>query len=138
MQGSRADKVVESIKEEISNIVDREIKDPRIGFVTITHVELKDDLRYAKVFFSKMGTQDEKKKALKGLESATGFIRKLVAERLDLRYAPEIVFKLDESAEYSQHIEDVLKKIKEQESPPKADSPTAKKPEKTDVDKEGN
>lgn len=127
MQGSRSDKVAESIKEEISKIVDREIKDPRIGFVTITHVELKDNLRYAKVFFSKMGNQDEKDKALKGLENATGFIRKLVAERIELRYAPEIVFKLDESAEYSQHIEDILKKIKEQS-----------KAEKTDVDKEGN
>ena len=124
MQGPRSDKVAEIIKEEVSKIVDGELKDPRVGFVTIVRVELKDDLRYARIYFSKMGTQEEKEKALEGLEKATGFIRKLLAERVNLRYAPEVIFKLDESAEYSQHIEDVLKKIKETES---------KKTEKTDV-----
>lgn len=125
MQGSRADKVGEQIKMEVSMIVEKEIKDPRIGFVTIIYVEIKDDLRFARIYFSKMGTVEEKQKALEGLESASGFIRKLIGERIPLRYVPEIVFKLDESAEYSQHIEDILKQIKE-------------KSENKNVDKQGN
>lgn len=116
MHGSRADKVAGAIQEEVSNILQKEIKDPRVGFVTIMRVEVADDLRFAKIYFSKIGSPEEKKKAFAGLKKATGFIRKNLAQRINLRYAPEIVFKLDESAEYSQHIEELLKKIKEEKT----------------------
>ena len=112
---ARKEKVQDAIQEEICDILLNELKDPRIGFVTITGVEMSDDLRYAKVFFSVLGKEEEKKKTRAALDSALGFIRTLVAERIQLRYAPEIVFKEDNSSEYSSHIQKVLDKIKELE-----------------------
>ncbi len=110
---SRRDKVAEAMKREISLIVHDELSDPRLGFVTITRVELTPDLRYAKVFYSVLGKEEEYKKSKEALDSSLGFIRKLVAERIDLRYATELVFKEDHSTEYSVRIEEILNEIKE-------------------------
>ena len=107
----RAQKVGELILEEISNILLREIEDPRIGFVTITHVTVSDDLRYAKVFVSVMGEDEEKKNSLEGLQSASGFMRKKLGARLQLRCVPELVFKLDDSMEESSKILTILSKL---------------------------
>lgn len=114
---SRKEKVQDAIQREICDIFQNELKDPRIGFVTITRVEMSDDLRYAKVFFSVLGKDEEKKKTVEALDSAIGFIRTLVAERVQLRFAPELTFKLDESIEYSSHIQKLLDEIKELKSP---------------------
>ena len=108
----RAQKVGELILEEVSNILLREIQDPRIGFVTITHVKVSDDLRYAKVFVSVMGEDEEKKNSLEGLQSASGFMRKKLGARLQLRCVPELVFKLDDSMEKSAKILTILSKLK--------------------------
>ena len=107
----RAQKVGELILEEVSNILLREIQDPRIGFVTITHVKVSDDLRYAKVFVSVMGEEEEKKNSLEGLQSASGFIRKKLGARLQLRCVPELVFSLDDSMEKSAKILTILSKL---------------------------
>jgi len=110
---SRKERVQIALQKEICDILQNKLKDPRIGFVTITGVEMSDDLRYAKIFFSILGKDEDKKKTIKALDSALGFIRALVAQRIQLRFAPEIVFKLDESVEYSSHIQKLLDEIKE-------------------------
>lgn len=120
---SRQDKVQEAIKKEVSLIIQNELNDPRMGFVTITSVEITKDLRYAKVFYSVLGKEEDHKKTDKALNSALGFIRKLVAERIQLRFAPEIVFREDHSSEYSVRIEEVLNEIKELEKPAKQVDP---------------
>lgn len=111
----RAQRVGELILEDISNILQREISDPRIGFVTLTKVMVTDDLRNAKVFVSVMGSEEEKKKSLEGLISASGFIRKKLSNRLDLRYVPEIVFKLDNSMEKGAKILTILSNLEKKE-----------------------
>lgn len=103
--------MAEAIKEEVSLIIQKEVKDPRIGFLTVTAVELSNDLRHAKIFISVYGGQEEKSKALKGLQSATRFIRREVGRRVKLRYTPEIIFKWDESVEKGAHIDDLLRQI---------------------------
>ena len=115
MRHSRADRVQERLKEEISKILEYELKDPRIGMITITRAEMTGDLRFARVYYSVMGDEKKKENAQKGLESATGFIKKLIGERIRLKFLPDIVFKYDDSLEYAQHISEVLEKIKEQQ-----------------------
>jgi ribosome-binding factor A len=130
---ARQDKVSEAIKQEISNIIQTELKDPRIGFITVTSVEITHDLRYAKVFFSVLGKEEEHEKTKEALDSALGFIRRLIAQRIRLRFAPEISFREDRSAEYSIEIQEALDEIKKL-SPP---APEAKevKPRKKRVKK---
>jgi ribosome-binding factor A len=110
---SRKEKVQDAIQKEVSNIIANELKDPRLGFVTVTSVEISPDLRYAKVFYSVLGKEEDHKKSHEALDSALKFIRKLVAERIQLRFAPEIVFKEDKSSEYSSRIQEVLDEIKQ-------------------------
>lgn len=110
---SRHDRVAEAIKKEASIIIHDKLKDPRLGFVTVTGVELSADLRYAKIFFSVLGKEEDRKKTKAALDSALGFVRKLIAERINLQFAPEIAFVEDNSVEYSVRIEEVLNEIKE-------------------------
>ncbi len=100
------------IQKEISEILMRSIKDPRIGFVTITRVSVTDDCRLARVYFSIMGTDEERKQSLNGLDSAKGFIRKELGSRIRLRYTPELIFLFDPSIEYAIHIEEVIQQIR--------------------------
>ena len=110
---SRQDKVAEAIRQEASVIIHDKLKDPRLGFVTITSVQVTPDLRYAKISFSVLGNEEAYKKTKDALDSAVGYVRKLVAQRLNLRFAPEIAFYEDRSTEYSVRIEEVLNEIKE-------------------------
>jgi len=112
---SRAEKVAEAIRQEVSTIIHDELNDPRLGFVTIIRVELSADLRNATIFFSVLGSDEAHVKTLKALESALGLIRKLVTKRLGLRFAPEIIFRVDRSSEYSVRIEEVLNEIHQKE-----------------------
>lgn len=116
---SRAERVAQALKKEISNIIQNELKDPRIGFVTVTRVELTADLRYAKIFFSVLGDEKEQTKTRVALENATGFIRRLIAQRISLRFVPEVRFIHDRSCEYSIQIQRELKKIEELYGPKK-------------------
>ena len=120
----RPERVQEALRQEISKIALEEIKDPRIGFLTITKVDLTKDLRYAKVYFSVLGGAKEKALALKGLNSAKGYIKGMVADRISLRLVPEISFRIDESIEHTMEIYELLKK--------------AKKKDKSEPDAEGN
>lgn len=112
--GQRPERVQEALRQEISRIVHNEIKDPRLGFITITGVELTKDLRYAKIFFSVLGEEKDKKLALKGLNSAKGYIKGLISDRIKLRYMPEIEFKIDETLEHTRKIYDLLEKLKKE------------------------
>jgi ribosome-binding factor A len=109
---SRVEKVAEAIREEASVILHEEIKDPRLGFITVTRVELSKDLQNATIFFSVLGKDEDYKKTKEALDSALGFIRKELAERINLRFAPEIIFREDRSSEYSVRIQEVLDEIK--------------------------
>ena len=111
MEGKRSEKVADLIQKEISQMLVKSIKDPRIGFVTITKVTVSDDCRFAKVFFSVAGTLEERESSGKGLESAKGYVRKELGRRLRLRYTPEIVFQFDPSIEYAIHMEEVIRNI---------------------------
>lgn len=108
----RVERVTQAIKRELSNIIHDELKDPRIGFVTLTRVELTKDLRIAKIYYSVLGSDKEKKNSSIALESAKGFMRRLIGERIDLRFIPELIFKEDRSIEYSIYIEQELEKLK--------------------------
>jgi ribosome-binding factor A len=112
--GLRHQKVVAALKREISNIIHDELKDSRLGFVTVMRVDLTPDLRYAKIYFSVLGQEKQQKKTQEALQSAKPFIRRLVGQRVKLRFVPEITFKLDRSTEYSIKIEQALDRIKEQ------------------------
>jgi len=109
---SRKDKVKEELKREISSILHEKIKDPRLGFLTVVDVELSVDLQYAKVYYSVLGSPQEQKDTQAILDGARGFIRKLIAERLKLRFVPEISFILDNSADNSLRIQQILDDIK--------------------------
>lgn len=110
---SRIERATQAFRKEISNIIHNELKDPRIGFVTVTRVEVTADLRYAKIFFSVLGTEKQQKETQEALDSGSGFIRRLLAQRIRLRFVPEIRFIQDKSSEYSIHIQQELDKIKD-------------------------
>ena len=110
---SRHERVEEAIKKEVSLIIHDELKDPRVGFVTITRVELSADLRNAKIFYRVLGKEDSCKKTKIALDSAVGYIRSLVAQRINMRFATELLFQEDHSTEYSVKIQEVLNKINE-------------------------
>lgn len=108
----RPERVGEAIKEEISDILRNEIKDPRIGFVSVVEVEVSPDLRHAKVYVSVLGDEEARVQSLKGLESATGFIRSEIGRRIRLRHTPEILFRLDKSIEHGVKIARLLNEIR--------------------------
>ncbi|HTZ11571.1 MAG TPA: 30S ribosome-binding factor RbfA [Candidatus Margulisiibacteriota bacterium] len=124
---SRQERVAEAIKKEVSLIIHDELKDPRLGFVTITGVDISQDLRHAKILFSVLGKEEEHKKTQEALDSALGFIRRLLAQRVRLMFAPEIIFREDKSSEYSVRIEEVLNEIKEQDGLKKSNRRNKKK-----------
>jgi ribosome-binding factor A len=107
----RSDKVAEAIHEIVSGLLIKGIKDPRIGFVTITGVKVADDLHSAKVFFTVVGDETALKNSQAGLQSAAGFIRKEIGKNLRMRYVPELFFRFDESLERANTIERLLKQI---------------------------
>ena len=107
----RIEKLQELIKQEMSKMLLKEIKDPRIGFVTVTDVEMTGDLREAKIYVSVMGSEEQIKSSLEGLNSALGFIRREIGQRVRLRFTPEISFALDTSLDYGDHIQKLLLQV---------------------------
>ena len=111
MEGKRSEKVADLIQKEISQMLVKSIKDPRIGFVTITRVNVSEDCRFAKIYFSVAGNLEEKERSIKGLESAKGYVRRELGRRIRLRYTPDIVFQFDPSIEYAIHMEELIQSI---------------------------
>lgn len=93
----RQEKLGELIAVELSDLMRTRLKDPRVGFASITHVEVSGDFRHAKIFVSVMGSPEDQAATMKGLKHASGYLRHELAERITLRYMPELVFKLDTS-----------------------------------------
>ena len=116
MSQLRVEKVQELMKQEISQIIQRELKDPRIGFVTVTSVECTGDFREAKIYVSLMGSEQQVKDSWAGLNRGLGFIRREIGKRIRLRFTPELTFELDKSLDYSAHIQELLLKIKADEA----------------------
>jgi ribosome-binding factor A len=115
MEGKRSEKVADLIHKEVSEMLMKTVKDPRIGFVTITRVAVSEDCRSAKVYFSVAGTLEERERSTQGLSSAKGYVRKELGRRIRLRYTPEIIFKFDPSIEYAIHIGEVIRHLKKDE-----------------------
>lgn len=113
MSNIRANRVAEEIKKEVSDILAQKIKDPRIGFVTITDVEVTGDLQHAKIYFSVLGDEEKKEETLVGLAKANGFIRSEIGQRIRLRKIPEITFLFDKAHEHGTRIESILRDLKE-------------------------
>lgn len=115
MGNLRPSRVAEEIKKEVSVIIPRDIKDPRVGFVTVTAVEVTNDLRYAKVYVSVLGGSEDEEQSLTALNNAKGLVRSAVGKRIRLRVAPEITFVLDKSFENAKRIGELLAKVKEED-----------------------
>ncbi|MCH6267079.1 MULTISPECIES: 30S ribosome-binding factor RbfA [Neobacillus] len=113
----RPNRVGEQMKKELSDIIGRKIKDPRIGFVTVTDVQVTGDLQQAKVFISVLGDDEQRENTLKGLAKAKGFIRSEIGHRIRLRKTPEIIFEFDESIDYGNRIETLLHDLHSDGSP---------------------
>lgn len=108
----RISRINDEILKELSQIIRGELKDPRIGSMTsVVRVETTPDLKYCKVYVSVLGADEEKENVMKGLKNASGFIRRQIAQRINLRFTPEFTFKLDESAEYAIHMEQLISQI---------------------------
>jgi|SRR5690625_2695607 len=110
MSNIRANRVAEEIKKEMGDIVTRKLKDPRIGFVTITDVEVTGDLQQATIYISVL-EKDQKEATLVGLSKANGFIRSEIGKRIQLRKTPEITFEFDEALERGTRIEEILRDL---------------------------
>ena len=111
----RANRVGEQMKKELGEIIGRKIKDPRIGFVTVTDVQVTGDLQQATVYISVLGDENQRENTLLGLAKAKGFIRSEIGQRIRLRKTPEITFEFDESIGYGNRIDTLLHQIKNDE-----------------------
>ncbi|WP_337103016.1 30S ribosome-binding factor RbfA [Paenibacillus sp. YIM B09110] len=107
----RVGRVSEQIKKELSQIIQMELKDPRIGFITVTGVETTSDLSQAKVYLSVLGSEEQKEETLKAIARGTGFLRSELGKRMKLRHTPVLLFKFDSSIEYGSRIESLLDDI---------------------------
>jgi ribosome-binding factor A len=114
MEGKRSERVADLVRKEISEMLVRTIKDPRIGFVTITRVTVTDDCRSARIYYSVVGSPDEREQSLEGLNSAKGYIRRELGHRMKLKYTPEIVFQFDPSVEYAVHMGELIHHLQEE------------------------
>lgn len=116
MSQLRTEKVQEFIKQELSKIILTELKDPRIGFVTVTKVEATGDLRAAKVFVTLMGSDEQKAASWQALQKAVGHLRAEIGKRIHLRFTPELSLHIDEALEHSARINELLAKLKQEEA----------------------
>lgn len=117
--------VGELLKEELTDIIRREVKDPRVGFMSIMNVDVTTDLRSARVYVSVLGTDEERSNNLDALRSAAKFIRFHLKPRLRMRQIPDLDFRDDRSMEYAEQISAALKQIKSMQTPPSFDGPAS-------------
>lgn len=122
MTTQRQERVAHMLREEISRIIHRELKDPRIGMVSITEVELTPDLRHARVFVSVFGGEEQSRATFEVLDRAAGFVRSELAKRVRMRYVPELQFRPDDSFARGARISALLEQVK-RESAPLAEDP---------------
>jgi ribosome-binding factor A len=109
----RVERVSQEIRDEIATMIGRELKDPRIGFVTVTRVDLTPDLRFARVYVSVLGDKAQQDKSLEGLKQATGFVRREVGRRLRMRLTPEVQFIYDKGVDATARVAHLLDEVKD-------------------------
>lgn len=117
MNNKRINRISEEIKKVLSEILLNGLKDPRVtSMTTVTEVKVTRDLSYANVYISVLGNKKEKEESLKGLQNAKGFLRSEIGKKIDLRHVPEPVFHLDETLEHASRIEQLIKKVKQEDN----------------------
>jgi ribosome-binding factor A len=126
---SRMDRINDLLQEEIARLLQREIKDPRIGFVSVIKVKTNKDLKSARVYISVYGEEEVQEQALQGLASAAGYIRSQLFRALSLKTVPKLTFVLDESIAYSARISSLLQELDQQEEISPQDSYEEEEPE---------
>jgi ribosome-binding factor A len=117
----RTERLGEEIREEVAQMIVGELKDPRIGFVTVTRVALGPDLKLARIFVGVLGTEKQRAASLAGLKQASGFLRRALGQRLRLRYTPELLFQYDEGLEASDRVAQLLEEIRTPPAPAASD-----------------
>lgn len=117
----REAKLQEAFRKEMSDLIQRELKDPRIGFASITRVDISGDLRHVTFYVSVLGSEEEKKATLEGLKRASGFVRSELGRRIRLRYTPEISFRLDESIARGVELTNLITRIQKEEGAGQSD-----------------
>jgi ribosome-binding factor A len=126
MSSRRQQQVADLLRDEVSEIIQRQMRDPRLSFVSVTRVEMSPDMRYAKLFVSVYAPEAEQRDALQALNRASGFIRHELAPRLKMRQLPELTFRLDHSMEHAETVARLLKQIEQEPKPePDNDGPPA-------------
>ena len=112
--GRRQRRVGDQIQEELSALLQREVQDPRLADVTITQVAMSPDLRSAEIYISTLGSQEEREEAVVAIRAAAGYFRRELAQRLSLRFVPEMIFRRDDSLERGQRIIDLIEDLPEE------------------------
>jgi ribosome-binding factor A len=125
---SREIRLAEQIREEVGDILAREVRDPGIGFLTLTRVRVAPDLQQARVYYTTLGDQEARGKTARALERALPFVRRALGARLSLRRVPVLAFQFDQSVAHQARVEELLEQIKRDEAPP-ADVTTTDPPE---------
>ena len=116
-QGSRPERVADQIRAEVTSIIARDLQDPRIGFITITRVEVSPDLQHARVFYTALGDAAARKNTAAGLGRSAGFMRRELGKRLRLRRTPELEFHYDESIAHQDRVEQLLQELQHEPKP---------------------
>lgn len=137
MQGTRQERVGEQIRQELNQILLRDVHDPGIGFVTLTRVKVSPDLQLARVYYTQMGDERARKETVKALERAVPFLRRQIGSRLRLRRVPELRFEFDETVEHQDRIERILLELEAERKArePKPEDAPEVTPEVTPEDK---
>ena len=123
MGSPRSQRVADMIQREISSLILKGLKDPRIGFVTITGVDVTTDLRHAKIFITVIGDEESKTASLEAMKRSVPFIRRYLGRELRMKFAPELHFEYDQSLEYGNRIENILKEINSDRNDDNSDDP---------------
>ena len=125
--GSRAERIADSIKDQVSQLLAFEVKDPAVGLLTVTHVKMTSDMGLAHVYYTIIGDELERRKTERALDRATPFVRRRLAEDMNMRRAPDVKFHYDENLERQERVETLLRQIAteraEREASEKAETP---------------
>ena len=109
--GSRAERIADQIKDQVSQLLSFEVKDPAVGLLTVTHVKMTSDMGMAHVYYTLIGDDNERRKTAKALDRATAFVRRRLAEDMNMRRAPDVRFHYDDDLERQERVETLLRQI---------------------------
>jgi ribosome-binding factor A len=128
-QGSRPERIGEEIRQEVSQLLARDVRDPGIGFITLTRVQMSPDLQLARVFYTTLGDAAARRETARALARATPFLRRQIGSRVRLRRVPELDFRFDESVTHQDRVEQLLRDLHEEEAARADDRPSDEDPD---------